>query len=63
MSEVIVESNTPEEVAYKLLKAIANAENINLYKYGNGADKDWILKNYADCLDTVRRATYNPAED
>ncbi|MBV8511218.1 MAG: hypothetical protein JO289_13760 [Xanthobacteraceae bacterium] len=45
--------NTPEEVAYKLLMAVGNAEKKNAPAL-SAADREWILDAYAECLDAVK---------
>jgi hypothetical protein len=44
--------NTPEYVAYLLMKDIAKAENRH-FVVGD-ADRKWILDTYAECLLAVR---------
>ena len=55
----------PEEVAFKLLYAVAWAENVDLEGWAK-TDRKWILDTYAECLLTVQnpaqRATSPPAE-
>jgi hypothetical protein len=46
-----------EDVAYKLLYAVAWAENIDLEGWGK-TDRKWILNTYAECLLSVQ----NPAQ-
>lgn len=49
--------NSPEEVAYKLLHIVAEAEGMTLHgttaRKAN-ADRRWILDTYADCLLAVQ---------
>ena len=48
-------ADTPEEVAYKLLLAISDAEHKHPEQVQwSGADRQWILDTYAECLETVR---------
>ena len=47
---------SPEEVAFKLLYAVAWGENIDLDGWAK-ADRKWILDTYAECLLAVK----NPA--
>ena len=47
----------PEDVAYKLLYAVAWAENIDLEGWAK-TDRNWILNTYAECLLAVQ----NPAQ-
>jgi hypothetical protein len=56
--------NSPEEVAYKLMRDIARAERI--YLVGSmGADvnssREWILRTYCQCLQAVK-TPYQPDE-
>jgi hypothetical protein len=46
-------SPSPEEIAYKLLYAVAWGENIDLDGWAK-ADRKWILDTYAECLLTVK---------
>ena len=52
--------NSPEQVAFKLLEAIAKVEmkSISMAKDlapgWTKADRKWILETYAECLDAVR---------
>lgn len=45
--------NSPEEVAFKLLRLIGSAEGKGLSSQAPKADRAWILKTYAQCLLTV----------
>jgi hypothetical protein len=47
--------NSPEQVAYKLLQLIGNAENKNLNTHAIEANREWILKTYATCLGVVKQ--------
>lgn len=53
---VHIGENSPEEVAYKLLKTIASNERKTLS--GNmepaSADRKWLLDTYAECLIAVK---------
>lgn len=54
---VHIGENSPEQVAYKLLKTIASNEHKSLEgsMAGNAsADKKWLLDTYAECLHTVK---------
>jgi hypothetical protein len=55
---VHIGENSPEEVAYKLLKIVASNEGKTL-QYAQGApataDRSWLLDTYAECLRAVRR--------
>lgn len=53
---VHIGENSPEQVAYKLLRDIARLEkkyNSSLHHFEN-TDRKWILETYADCLDAAR---------
>ena len=51
-------ANSPEYVAFLLLRTIADIESKELRKgYPNTAERNWILDTYAECLDVVK----NPA--
>jgi hypothetical protein len=51
---VHIGENSREEIAYKLMKDIANVEKKTLHpNAGQGhtvADRSWILDTYAECL-------------
>jgi hypothetical protein len=59
---VHIGENSPEEVAYKLLKHIASVEKVVFNQpsssaQGRGvkpATRKWILNTYAQCLEAVR---------
>lgn len=55
-SKVTLGENSPEEVAYKLFREVANAEGKrSIYGTGSTApDRKWILDTYAECLLAVR---------
>lgn len=48
--------NSPEQVAFKLLNAIANAEGITFNKNSSGkvATRDGLLTTFMQCLHAVR---------
>ncbi|WP_316158502.1 MULTISPECIES: hypothetical protein [unclassified Bradyrhizobium] len=50
---VHIGENSPEEVAFKLLRVIGAAEGKALASPTPQADREWILKTYAQCLLTV----------
>jgi len=52
--EVHMGENSPEQVAYKLLLLIGNAEQKRLLGT-TAADRDWILRTYAACLGVVKQ--------
>ncbi|HTT97446.1 MAG TPA: hypothetical protein VMF58_05315 [Rhizomicrobium sp.] len=49
----MTETQTPEQVAYLLLKHIAKAEGVELEETRK-ASRKWILDTYAECIITVR---------
>ena len=58
-SVVHIGENSPEEVAFKLLKEVAAAEGMSMYA-GPGGQKPtraWLLQTYGDCLRAVRNPT------
>lgn len=48
--------NTPEQIAFKLLERVAEAEGVSFARGGKDkpATRKWILDTYAECLDAVR---------
>jgi hypothetical protein len=54
---VHIGENSPEQVAYKLLKDVANAEGRPFTKEGGSgktaADRAYILDTYTQCLEAV----------
>lgn len=58
-STVHIGENSPEQIAYKLMKHIAGVENVNIHHtekegYSKVADRAWILQTYGECLWSVR---------
>jgi hypothetical protein len=53
---VNLEQNSPEYVAYLLLKTIAAYEEMPLgrFKVEKSGDRKWLLDTYAECLLAVR---------
>jgi len=56
---VFTGDNSPEQIAYKLLRTIASNEGKTLEKASGvmaaaSADRKWLLDTYAECLQTVR---------
>ena len=49
----MTESQTPEQIAYLLLKYVAKAEGVEL-EDTRKATRKWILDTYAECIITVR---------
>ncbi|HXS50846.1 MAG TPA: hypothetical protein VN713_12085 [Sphingomicrobium sp.] len=52
-SVVHIGENSPEQVAYKLLNNIAQAEKKTLVGADANVTREWILRTYAQCLRTV----------
>lgn len=52
---VHIGENSPEQVAFKLLKEVARAEGKGLYDgaHGEKPDRKWLLDTYAECLIAV----------
>ncbi|MEQ3629250.1 MAG: hypothetical protein ABNH49_11375 [Hyphomonas sp.] len=54
-----IAENSAEQVAYKLMVDISNVEDRELYSHGkNPADREWILRTYAQCLTAVKQGAY-----
>ena len=54
---VHIGENSSEQVAYKLFHDICNVEKRELYGHGdNPANREYILRAYRQCIDTVHRA-------
>jgi hypothetical protein len=55
-AEVHIAENSPEEVAFKLLYEIAEAEGMQMRLAGGTKkpDRQWILDTYAECIMAVR---------
>jgi hypothetical protein len=52
-----VSENSPEQVAYKLLREIASIEKKKAFGASNATDdvgRKWLLDTYAECLLAVR---------
>lgn len=52
-TEVQIGENSPQQVAYKLMGAIASAEGKILHGQSTNSDREWILRTYAQCLYVV----------
>lgn len=50
--------NSPEQVAYKLMGVIANAEKVNLNGVNINSSREWNLKTYMQCLMAVKTPQY-----
>lgn len=56
--------DSAEEVAFKLLVMIGNAEGRNEYAgYEKTMTREWILRTYEQCLYVVKRATAGDAAE
>lgn len=54
---VHIGENSPEEVAFKLMRLIADVEGREPYAHGeHPMDREWILRTYDQCLSVVHRA-------
>ena len=56
-TEITVENNTPEMVAYRLMETIAYGEGVKIRSAFGGrtaASRDWVLDTYCQCLDAVK---------
>ena len=51
-----LKDNSPEEVAFKLMKLVIQTENRSPNAHAeNPADRKYLLDTYAECLITVRQ--------
>jgi hypothetical protein len=68
-SDVRIGENSAEQITYRLLLAIAAAENKTVWMGPSSAknpavDRKWLLDTYAECLDAVRgHRKYKRPED
>jgi hypothetical protein len=51
---VNLEGDSPEVVAFALLRYLAQLEQANARQTGVVFDREWLLDAYADCLDAVK---------
>ncbi|MBM1171272.1 hypothetical protein [Microvirga arabica] len=51
---VNLEGDSPEIVAFALLRYLAQLEQTRAHETGIVFDREWLLNAYADCLDTVK---------
>ncbi len=51
---VNLQGDSPEVVAFALLRYLAQLEQTNARQTGVVFDRDWLLDAYADCLDAVK---------
>lgn len=56
---VHIGENSPEQVAYKLMRDIARAEKKALDGAPPNSSRDWILSTYKQCLKIVRNPYYD----
>lgn len=62
---VHIGENSPEQVALKLLQAVAASENMNVPPFRGGdvhADRKWILDAYTECLEAVKGYRQKPKQ-
>jgi len=55
---VHIGENSPEQVAFNLMRIVASSEGFALAKVmggGNLPDRKWLLDTYAECLIAVRQ--------
>ena len=55
---VHIGENSPEQVAYKLMRHIASAEKINLDGINVTSSRQWIIRTYCQCLMATRMPNY-----
>ena len=55
---VHIGENSPEHVAYKLMRDIAHAEKVVLAGAGINSNREWILRTYMQCLMAVKTPQY-----
>lgn len=55
---VHIGENSPEQVAYKLMRLIASAEKINMEGLGINSNRQWIIRTYCQCLMATRMPNY-----
>ena len=59
---VHIGENSPEQVAFKLMEKVANAEDKHFIGSQKNTDRAWILDTYAECLQVVKaRRTAGPS--
>lgn len=54
---VHIGENSPEEVAFKLLRQVAAIEKTSMYGGPGGSEpknRKWLLDTYAECLEAVK---------
>jgi hypothetical protein len=55
---VHIGENSPQQVAYKLMKDIAQSEGFYLGQTTIRPDREWIIKTYCSCLMAVTQPGY-----
>lgn len=55
---VHIGENSPEQVAYKLMRDIARSQSVHLEGTSINSNRDWIIKTYCACLHAVRTPSY-----
>ncbi len=53
-----VGENSPEQVAYKLMRDIGQAEGFFLNQPSRKPSREWLIKTYCACLLAVRAPAY-----
>jgi hypothetical protein len=51
---VHIGENSPEEVAFRLMRIIGTSEGKNTSVPSGNADRKWLLDTYAECLQAVK---------
>lgn len=51
---VHVGENSPEQVAYKLMRDIAGTEGVGLHSQDPNSNREWIIRTYCQCLAAVQ---------
>jgi hypothetical protein len=53
-NNIHIGENSPEQVAYKLMQAIAGSEGLGFSGMHERPSREWIIRTYAACLYVVR---------
>jgi hypothetical protein len=57
-SVVHIGENSPEQVAFKMMQLIADAEGRETYGHGkHPVTREWVLQTYSQCLSVVHRGS------
>lgn len=57
-SALHISENSPEQVAYKLMRDIGQAEGFFLVHSSPKPSREWLIKTYCACLHAVRGPSY-----